>query len=287
MTEPLFDEATLARLRNLRFAAGRVQRGAARGERLSRQFGAGQEFGAHRAYAHGDDLRRVDWNVYGRFDQLFIKLFEQPGQMRVLLVGDDAPTMDFGLHNKWLAARRVLGAVGLIALSGAERVLVSRMSDSRAEVFDGTGEARLLDTVAALRLSDVPPNPAARAQLQARGRDSVLVLASDFQDRDSPLALLREARRCGARAVAVCIHAAEELNPELAGFTRLQPVNAGDLKLRVDDRVLDAYREELAAWREGTRRAVHAAGAALIELDSADSIEPLVVDLIRAGVVKT
>jgi uncharacterized protein (DUF58 family) len=122
MTQALFDEATLTRLRNLRKAAGRVQRGGARGERLSRQFGAGQEFGAHRPYAHGDDLRRVDWNVYGRLGQLFLKLFEQPGQLRVLLVADDAPTKDFGVHNKWVGARRVLAAVGLIALSGAERV---------------------------------------------------------------------------------------------------------------------------------------------------------------------
>jgi uncharacterized protein (DUF58 family) len=286
MTQALFDEATLTRLRNLRMAAGRVQRGGARGERLSRQFGAGQEFGAHRPYAHGDDLRRVDWNVYGRLGQLFLKLFEQPGQLRVLLVADDAPTMDFGAHNKWVGARRVLAAVGMIALSGAERVLVSRLSDSRAEVFDGTGETRLLDYLAGLSVSGSPPSPGARAMFETRGRDSVLIVVSDFQQRDGPLAMLKEARRSGARAVAVAIHAAEEINPKLGGFTRLQPIGASELKLRVDDRVLAAYREELNAWREGTRRAVHALGAALIELDSADPIEPLVVDLVRAGIVK-
>ncbi len=286
MAESLFDEATLTRLRNLRMAAGRVQRGGARGERLSRQFGAGQEFGAHRPYAHGDDLRRVDWNVYGRLGQLFLKLFEQPGQLRVLLVGDDAPTMDFGAHNKWAGARRVLAAVGMIALSGAERVLVSRLSDARAEVFDGAGEARLLEYLGALTVSGAAPNAAARAMFETRGRDSVLVVVSDFQQREAPLAMLKEARRSGARAVAVAIHAAEELNPQLNGFTRLQPIGGSELKLRVDDRVLAAYREELSAWREGTRRAVHALGAALIELDSADPIEPLVVDLVRAGIVK-
>lgn len=286
MPEPIFDEATLARLRRLRLAAGRVQRGAARGERLSRQFGSGQEFGAHRAYVHGDDLRRVDWNVYGRLGQLFLKLFEQPGQLRVLLVADDAPSMDFGEHNKWLAARRALAAVGLIALSGAERLLVSRLSDARAEVFDGTGEARMLEYVASLRVSASTPQAAARAMFETRGRDSVLVLASDFQQREPALAMLKEARRHGAKAVAVSIHATEELNPKLSGFSRLQPVGGHDVKLRLDDRVLQAYREELAHWREGTRRAIHALGAAYIGLDSAEPVEPLVVDLARAGVVK-
>lgn len=286
MPEPLFDDATLSRLRRLRLAAGRVQRGAARGERLSKQFGSGQEFGAHRAYVHGDDLRRVDWNVYGRLGQLFLKLFEQPGQLRVLLVADDAPTMDFGEHSKWLAARRALAAVGMIALSGAERVLVSRLSDKRAEVFDGTGEARMIEYIAGLRVSEGATAAAARAMFETRGRDSVLVLASDFQQREPPLAMLKEARRHGARAVAVSIHAAEELNPQLSGFSQLQPVGAEAVKLRVDENVLQAYHEELTAWREGTRRAVHALGAAMIELDSAEPVEPLVVDLARAGVVK-
>ncbi|MCZ7607305.1 MAG: DUF58 domain-containing protein [Planctomycetota bacterium] len=140
----LFDEATLTRLRRLRLAAGRVQRGGARGERLSKQFGAGQEFGAHRPYTMGDDLRRVDWNVYGRLGQLFLKLFEQPGQLRVLLVADDAPTMDFGRHDKWLAARRVLAAIGLIALEGSEKVLLASLGRPQPVQFDGTGEARLL-----------------------------------------------------------------------------------------------------------------------------------------------
>lgn len=287
MPEPLFDEAAMARIRNLRLNAQRVQRGGARGERLSRQFGAGQEFGAHRQYVQGDDLRRVDWNVYGRLDQLFVKLFELPGQLRVLLVADDAPTMDFGAISKWLAARRALAAVGLVALYGAERVLACRLSDSKAEVFDGTGEPRLLDYFGALATRGAGAVAApARSLFETRGRDSVLVLASDFQQREPALQLLSDARRAGARAIAVCVHATEEINPDLAGFTRLQPVGAHDVRLRVDERVLAAYKEELAHWREGTRRAVHGLGAALIELDSADPIEPLIVDLVRAGVVK-
>jgi len=165
-------------------------------------------------------------------------------------------------------------------------VLASRLSDARAEVFDGSGESRLLEYLSGLAVSSGPRKAAARALFETRGRDSVLVLVSDFQQREAPLAMLNEARRSGARAVAVEIHSDEELHPRLAGFTRLQPVGDDDLKLRVDERVLAAYRDELAAWREGTRRAVHALGAALIELDSADPIEPLVVDLVRAGVVK-
>jgi uncharacterized protein (DUF58 family) len=285
---PLFDETTLSRLRRLRLAGRRVQRGGARGERLSRQFGAGQEFGAHRPYTRGDDLRRVDWNVYGRLGQLFLKLFEQPGQLRVLLAADDSPTMDFGRHNKWLAARRVLAAVGLIALESSEQVLLTRLSAPQPVSFDGAGEARLLQL-----LEDMPVAPAVeagglgplRGLFERRGRDSVLVLASDFQEPERLIALLRDARRCGVRAVGVSVAAHEELNPEFEGFSRIQAVGGGDTRLRVDERVLRAYREELKLFREGVGRAVRAAGAAYIEVDSADPVEPLFVELMRAGVL--
>jgi uncharacterized protein (DUF58 family) len=284
---PLFDENTLTRLRRLRLAAGRVQRGGARGERLSRQFGAGQEFGAHRPYAHGDDLRRVDWNVYGRLGQLFLKLFEQPGQLRVLLVADDAPTMDFGKHNKWLAARRALGAVGLIALESSEKVQLARLGAPEPVNFDGTGEARLLQMLEEMPLRGGDARPGITGLFEHRGRDSVLVLVSDFQDSEPLVTILRAARRAGVRAVAISVAAREELNPTLEGFSKLQAVGGNETRLRVDERVLAAYREEVHAYREGVTRAVHAAGAALIDVDSADPVEPLIVDLMRAGVLAT
>jgi uncharacterized protein (DUF58 family) len=282
----LFDQATLTRLRRLRLAAGRVQRGGARGERLSKQFGAGQEFGAHRPYTMGDDLRRVDWNVYGRLGQLFLKLFEQPGQLRVLLVADDAPTMDFGKHDKWLAARRVLAAIGLIALEGSEKVLLASLGRPQPVQFDGTGEARLLQLIEEMPLRSGGGNGAPlRGLFETRGRDSVLVLVSDFQEREPLVQLLRDARRSGVRAIAISIAAEEELNPTLEGFSRLQAIGGGETKLRVDERVLQAYREEVQHYRQSVAKAVHATGAALIELDSADPIEPLIVDLMRAGVL--
>lgn len=283
---PLFDQATLTRLRRLRLAAGRVQRGGARGERLSRQFGAGQEFGAHRPYTMGDDLRRVDWNVYGRLGQLFLKLFEQPGQLRVLLVADDAPTMDFGAHDKWLAARRVLAAIGLIALEGSEKVLLASLGRPQPVQFDGTGEARLLQLLEGMPVRGGSASaPPLRGLFEKRGRDSVLVLVSDFQEHEPLVQLLRDARRSGVRAIAISIAAEEELNPSLEGFSRLQAIGGGETKLRVDERVLQAYREEVQHYRQSVAKAVHAAGAALLELDSADPIEPLIVDLMRAGVL--
>jgi len=286
MAQALLTEKELTRLRRLRLAGARVVRAAARGERTARQLGSGQEFAAHRAYAQGDDLRRVDWNVYGRLGQLFVKLFEAPGRLRVLLALDDSPTMDFGGANKWLAARRAAAATALVALGGADRVWLGAL-DGEPRAYEGAAEARL---VAALEDLPVAQQPAGmpRAWLQMisdGGADAVLLLVSDLQQLDPPLALLRECTRRGGRAMCLCVHATEELAPTLAGFSRLQPPGFEALKLRVDARVLDSYRTEIERYRAASANAVRATGAGLIDFDSSAPLEPILAALTRNGLL--
>lgn len=286
MTEPLLTEKELTRLRRLRLAGVRVQRASARGERATRQFGAGQEFAAHRAYISGDDLRRVDWNVYGRLGQLFLKLFEAPGRLRVVIGLDASPTMDFGAHNKWLAARRAAAACAVMSLGGADRVWLGTL-DGAPQPFEGAAEARLLDSLARMPLAATSTRQpsALLQQLADGGADTVLMLVSDFQDRKAALALLHECHRRGGRAAALCVYAAEELNPHLDGFARLRAPGFEDLKLRVDSRLLDLYRQEVTRLRAATAAAVRATGAAWIEFDSAAPLEPVITSLSRAGML--
>lgn len=286
MTQPLLTERELVRLRRLRVAGARVARAAARGERNARQLGDGQEFAAHRAYAQGDDLRRVDWNVYGRLGQLFVKLFEAPGRLRVLLALDDSPTLNFGTADKWLAARRAAAAAAVIALGGADRVWLGAL-DGEPRAYEGSAESRLIAALAEMPVASEPSaSPRAWLQMVADGgADTVLLLVSDLQHLDPPLALLRECARRGGRALCLCVHAAEELAPTLSGFSRLNSPGFDALKLRVDDRVLAAYRAEVERFRAAASHAVRATGAGLIDFDSASPLEPVLAAMTRQGLL--
>ncbi|MHC4841122.1 MAG: DUF58 domain-containing protein [Planctomycetota bacterium] len=278
----LLDESTLARLHRLRMAKGRVQRTSARGERLSRQQGAGQEFAAHRPYTHGDDLRRVDWNVYGRLGQLFIKMFDSPGQLKVLIALDDAETMDFGEPGKWLAARRLAAAAGVVALTGSERVGFATLRNTTIKNFDGQGESRLLGLLDGLKVGSGQAGQGVAKHLRKHGKDSFLLLVSDFQQREAPLQMLSEARRQGVKSVAVSVASAEELNPTIDGLTRLQPIGEDGLKLRIDESVLESYRREVTAYRQAVQSSVLATGAAFIEVLSDQPLEPFIGELVKA-----
>src|SRR5258707_14747737 len=83
MAERLFDEKTLRKLDRLTLVASRVRSGVMKGERRSNKRGTSIEFADYRNYAQGDDLRRVDWNIFARLDRPFIKLLEEEEDLAV------------------------------------------------------------------------------------------------------------------------------------------------------------------------------------------------------------
>jgi len=82
------------------------------------------EFADHRSYVAGDDVRRLDWNLYGRLDRLFIKLYEEERELPVQIFLDASESMTFGTPTKFDFARRLAAAVGYVALCGFDRVTV-------------------------------------------------------------------------------------------------------------------------------------------------------------------
>ena len=92
----IFDESTLRKLNQLTLAASRVRAGMIKGERRSTKRGTSIEFADYRNYTPGDDLRRLDWNVYARLDRPFIKLLEEEEDLAVHILLDLSGSMAWG-----------------------------------------------------------------------------------------------------------------------------------------------------------------------------------------------
>ncbi len=91
--DELFDEDFLRRLRHLAMLGRRVLAGAAGGSHRATDLGDGLEFADHRDYAPGDELRYVDWNVFGRLDRLQVRLFHRHSEQQVHLLLDCSASM--------------------------------------------------------------------------------------------------------------------------------------------------------------------------------------------------
>src|SRR5512147_505547 len=130
-TERLFDEKTLRKLEQLALIANKVRAGSIKGERRSTKKGTSIEFADYRDYTRGDDLRRLDWNVYARLEKPFIKLLEEEEDLAVHLLVDASGSMAWPPENTWWGdpsqspsdphkfryAQRLAGALGHIALA--------------------------------------------------------------------------------------------------------------------------------------------------------------------------
>src|SRR5437867_1703579 len=115
----------LRRLEQLQLLAQRRAKSSAKGERRSRARGQSVEFADHRNYVAGDDFRYLDWNLYGRFERLFLKLYEEERELPVRIFLDASESMTFGEPRKFDFARQVAAAVGYVALAGFDRVSVN------------------------------------------------------------------------------------------------------------------------------------------------------------------
>jgi len=115
------DLALLHDLPSLELRARYMMNGFLSGLHRSPLKGFSVEFAEYRAYQLGDDLRRVDWRLYGRTDRLHVKQYEHETQLRVFLVLDTSASMAYTSRpESWLRkidfARTVLAALGLLAL---------------------------------------------------------------------------------------------------------------------------------------------------------------------------
>ena len=90
------DPKALAKIDNLELLARTVVEGFINGLHRSPNLGASMDFAEHRAYMPGDDLRRIDWRLFGRSDRYFVKEFEADTNTNLLLLLDTSASMGFG-----------------------------------------------------------------------------------------------------------------------------------------------------------------------------------------------
>src|SRR4029077_4746060 len=87
------------------------------------------EFADYRNYVIGDDLRHLDWNLFGRLEKLFIRLFMEEEDLHFYILLDNSLSMDFGSPSKLLYAKQIAAALGLIGLVNLDRVVIEAFNE--------------------------------------------------------------------------------------------------------------------------------------------------------------
>jgi uncharacterized protein (DUF58 family) len=252
--QDLLSSEFLTQLDRLALISRRAFRGRARGERKSQRKGMSVEFSDYRQYGVGDDLRYVDWNIYGRLDRLYLKLFVDEEDLCLHLLLDGSNSMSFGEPSKLRYAARLAAALGFVGLVNLERVGVAVVRDRMAEGWSptrGRGQfLSLFDFAGRLRAGGPTGLSEGLAAYALRSREAgVAVLISDLLDPagyERGLKALLE-RRFDVHVIHVL--APEEVDPILAGDLRLTDAETGEVRdLTMDGQAMGDYRQRLAEF---------------------------------------
>src|SRR6476646_1499472 len=122
----------LSQLERLSLLSRRVFRGRVKGERKSPRKGMSVEFSDYRPYGVGDDLRYVDWNIYGRLDRLYLKLFVDEEDLCLHVLLDASASMGFGEPTKLEYGAKLALALGFVGRVNLERVGISVVRERMA-----------------------------------------------------------------------------------------------------------------------------------------------------------
>jgi uncharacterized protein (DUF58 family) len=178
----------LLRLGSLELVARLVVEGYLAGRHRSPGLGGSLEFAEHRPYVPGDDLRRVDWKVYGRTDRWYVRESEQETNLRATLVVDASASMGYASGenaSKWEYARALAASLAWLLLAQQDAVGLATFGDRiRAFIPPRGGRAQRARLFAALEAEEAGGGTSPEGPFQQLAerlpRRGLLVLISDL-----------------------------------------------------------------------------------------------------------
>lgn len=233
--------ALAAHTTRLSLAVRHVLAGLGHGIHVGRERGAGVEFSEYRAYAPGDEWRRVDWKLLARADRYFVREAERDSHVAVWLVLDASasmlePSRSIDGVNKLQYARLLLACIGAIAQRQGDAFGLVVCQGERAHFTPAArGPRQLQRVLARLEATEaqgsLPGADTLRASLHFTRSPGVVCVAGDFLDWPSPLseALVRlRGMRHDVRAV--CLQTQAEVDGDFdAAASYRDPEQGGKL----------------------------------------------------------
>ncbi len=288
----LLSPELLAQLERMELVSRKVFRGRMKGERRSQRKGQSVEFADFRSYVPGDDLRLIDWNLYARLDQLFLKLFQEEEDLHIYSLFDASDSMNFGDPTKLHVAKQLAAAIGYVGLCHSDRVSVAALGKAGRSAPTLRGRAGLWKMLQYLESVESGGNESlfeAVKDFSIRNAGTgVVVLITDLLDKQGYEAALR--MLIGRRMDVFLVHilSPEEIDPPLRGDRKLIDVEDGDAaEVTLNGYVLDRYRQTVRAFMESARAFCSRRSIVYIPVQTDTPIETIVTRYLRQrGVVR-
>ena len=256
------DPAVLAGISSLDLLAKTVVDGFVAGLHRSPDFGFSQEFAEYRAYAPGDDLRHVDWNLYARTERCYLKRYrgETNSQLTVLLDASNSMQYTSGATNKMDYARFIAASLFYLAIRNQRDAagLIVFDDEVREYVNPSTRQGQLARLFAALERAEPHARtdfakPLRHFQELLHRRGIAIVISDFYQDPATIVRAVEPLRFHGNEVVLFHILDPQEIRPVLKGSSLLVDLETDEKIEVVPDYAKTTYAAKVDAHIEQLR----------------------------------
>lgn len=268
------------------------------GKHLVTTYGQTVEFADYREYQLGDDIRRIDWNLYSRFEKYFIKLFTDERQMQVQIFLDCSASMGKDNPAKSSYAVAAAAALGYLAVHNMDKVTFNIMKGEKSENPFGTivGKNAFFRAISSLENVQFDEDTDIEACVESchdtGTNNGLTVIISDFftdSDWKKAVDYLLYKRR---QVLLIQPLTPEEVDPLYDGRVHLfdsEAVDSSDLKnmkLKITRSMQKAYEEALNDFRADIKTFCNKRNVGYISVRTDMPIERVLFgELFKAGIM--
>lgn len=276
------DPQVLARIGGLDLRARLLVRGFLSGMHRSPSHGFSVEFAEHRKYAQGDDLRFLDWKVYGRTDKHYIKEYEMESNLQLLLAVDCSESMGYrsaeSAWSKFDYATTLAASISYLALRQADSVSLATFDSKTHRTSRGSNNpAKWKSIVHELAAATTVGRTSFRHALDELAESTherhLIVIISDFLGPIEEIAAgLKHMRYRRHEPLVMQVLDRAEMTFPFKTPTRLVGLEEKDV-MRVEPRVMrEAYLTALRSFMTELRRRCHDQQADYAAFDTSNAV---------------
>lgn len=273
------DPALLATISDLALLARTVVEGFMHGQHRSMRKGSSLDFAQHRSYQPGDDLRRIDWRVFGRTDRFYVKEYEADTNASVVFALDTSASMDYasGAVTKHDYGRFLVAALAWLSQHQGDRVGLVTFADDLAEVVPSSTRhlQLLLHTLARSRPTGRGSIVGAVERLaHLTLRPGIIVLVTDCYAEPAALGRAVDALRIRGHDVIVfhLVDAAERDFPFTAAATFEDAESGARLPLRPEE-LRAGYLERASSHHLAVRERLAGSGTDYVRVHTDEPLD--------------
>ena len=264
----ILEAEDITSLHHLQLFARTVVEGFTTGHHTSPHKGFSVEFRQHRPYVQGDDIRRLDWKIFGRADRFYIREYDEETNLRATIVLDASGSMGYRGQKgvlKFDYARKLAAAMAYLLMSQQDAVGLITLDSKVGEFIPNRTRITHLHHVLETMIKTEPGKDTALAPVleslaQRLKRRGLVILISDFFD--DPAAILKAIgvlRKKGHEIIAMQLWDRDELEFPFGQWSRFENLEKDDDFLLLDPatiriRYLEVLRNFQEQLKDGLRK---------------------------------